>query len=184
MGNRIIPAILSNPYDSHDFDDVLKKLLVNYKTLINQRPLDEALCLMVSTQNYIERSQWKRNPYLNIQVGDFCFIDYGSAYQLEAGYQHFGLVLSECNGKLFVIPMSSNPFIFKQAYDEFDHPKGKVHLHRLKKCCGLTRDSTLYLNDAKFISSARVIEVVGHLDSKDYRFKKIQDRLFKTVFYR
>lgn len=182
MGNRTIPAVLSNPYESHDFDDVLKKLLSNYERLIQERSLEEALCLMVSTQNYIERSQWKKNPFINIRMGDICFIDYGSAYQLEAGYQHFGLVVSESHGKLFVVPMSSNPIIYKQAYDEIDHPSGKPHLHRLKKCCGLNRDSTLYLNDAKFISQARVIDIVGHLSPIDIRFKKIQSRLFKTVF--
>lgn len=182
MPSSGIPNVLSHTYESHDFDDVLKKLMMNYKKLIQERSLEEALCLMVSTQNYIQRSQWKKNPFLNVRAGDICFIDYGSAYQLEAGYQHFGLVVSESNGKLFVVPMSSNPKSFQVAYDEIDRPNGKPHLFRLKKSCGLNRDSTLFLNDAKFISPARIIDVVGHLSPVDIRFKKIQSRLFKTIF--
>ncbi len=177
-----MPGILSHRYDSNDFDDVLRKVLLNYKKLIHHRPMDEALGLILSTHNYIERSHWKHHPFMNVSVGDICFIDFGSAYQLEAGYQHFGLVVSLSYGKLFVIPMSSNPHVYEQAYDQKENPEGKSHLLRFKKSCGLNRNSSFFLNDAKFISSARVIDVLGHLDQYDDRFKEIQFQLFKTVF--
>ena len=182
MEEFIIPSILSNHYQSDDFNDLLNQIIKDFKNMIENRDPSEAMRLMVSTQNYIERSQWKENPNLHIRVGDVCYIDFGSAYQLEAGYQHFGLVFSKSHGKLFVIPMSSNSSAFSQAYDPLDNPNGKKHLLKFVKSCGLKKDSTLFLNDAKFISPTRVIEVIGHLSPVDLRYKRIQVRLFETLF--
>jgi hypothetical protein len=161
---------------------LLEALLSAYGEHIRSLKEEESLRLMVSTQNYIKRSQWLKNPDLNVEVGDLCFIDYGNAYRLEAGYQHFGLVMAKSYGKLFVVPMSSNEQNVSSAYDQKLNPYGKKHLFRFDKSCGLKKDSVLFLNDAKFISASRVIERLGHLEVESVRFRQILLRIQQILF--
>lgn len=100
----------------------------------------------------------------------------------ESGFQHFGLVLSKLNGKVFVVPMTSNAYTFAQAYDRYDNPNGRKHLMRFGQRNGLNRESVLFINDCKFINPTRIIEIVGHLDVNDSLFLKIQKRVGFCLF--
>lgn len=91
----------------------------------------------------------------------------------EVGYQHFGLVLAMKNGKIFVVPMSGNSSAYHRAYDPVSH-MGKRHLMRLPEIEGLNKASVLFLNDAKWINSARVIDVKAHIDPNSHLFDKIK----------
>lgn len=168
--------------DHQDQKILLDELLSAFANHIKSLKEEESIRLMVSTQNYIKRSQWLKNPDLIIEVGDLCFIDYGTAYRLEAGYQHFGLVVAKSYGKLFVLPMSSNEMHVTSAYEPKLNPEGKRHLFRFEKSCGLNKDSVLFLNDAKFISASRVIEKLGHLETTSLRFRQILVRIQQTLF--
>ena len=50
----------------------------------------------------------------------------------------------------------------------------KRHLMRLPEIEGLNKSSVLFLNDAKWINSARVIDVKAHIDPNSYLFDKIK----------
>ena len=95
------------------------------------------------------------------------------AYLSEVGYQHFGLVLAMKHGKIFVVPMSGNSSAYHKAYDPILRA-GKRHLMRLPEIEGLNKSSVLFLNDAKWINSARVIDVKAHIDPNSYLFDKIK----------
>ena len=95
-----------------------------------------------------------------VKVGDICFTDFGLAYLSEVGYQHFGLVLAMKHGKIFVVPMSGNSSAYHKAYDPVLRAGNK--------------SSVLFLNDAKWINSARVIDVKAHIDPNSYLFDKIK----------
>ena len=110
---------------------------------------------------------------VNIRVGDICFVDFGRAYCLESGFQHFGLILTISHGKAFVIPMTSNEQTYTQGYHPVDNPEGKSHLLRIGKVKGLNKPSVLFLNDAKFINTARIIDVKAHVPIKSKQFKVI-----------
>ena len=75
----------------------------------------------------------------------------------EAGYQHFGLVVSKCNGKALVIPMTSNTSTYEQAYDIELNPNGKKHLMKIGQIIGLHRPSVLFLNDQSWVESAELL---------------------------
>ena len=117
-----------------------------------------------------------------ISVGDICFIDFGAdAYQCEIGFQHFGIIMKLFHGKAFVIPMSGNPSAAAQAYDEQDNPRGKRHLMRMPHIEGLNKQSTLFLNDCKFINTARIIDVKAHVDRGSPLFQKIHSRMRQVI---
>ena len=136
----------------------------------------ESVQRLISEKNYNVRRNIQSSKAMGLQVypGDICYIDFGQAYLYEAGYQHFGLVLSIVHYKALVIPMTSNPQTYQKAFG-----KDGTYLYPLGKIEGRNRESVLFLNDAKFINTARIIDVKAHLDVAGPKFKAIKE-IFKT----
>ncbi len=137
---------------------------------------------LLTELNYEQRCTLKSSELngFKVRVGDVCYIDFGKAYITEAGFQHFGIVIGYYNSKAFVVPMSSNYKMYLQSFCEKTFPNGKQHLYRLPSISGLTRKSVLFLNDAKFINTSRIIEVKGHISPKSGLFMDIKSRV-KTL---
>lgn len=142
----------------------------------------EAVPRFISEQNLRERRNANNCAELgvDVRVGDICYIDFGEAYINEIGYQHFGVVVSIFHNKAFIIPMSGNHSAYMQAYSS-ENPNGKRHLMRLGKIKGMNKESVLFINDAKFINTARIIDVKAHLDRNSELFKEILERFKKCI---
>ncbi len=115
---------------------------------------------------------------VKVQRGDVCWLDYGQTFNTEMGYQHFGLVLTLCHHKALVVPLTSNPQAYEKAGDP-DHPS--VHLMRIGQLEGLTRPSTLFLNDLRFINTARILELRARIDPDGTLFQEILHRVNAIV---
>ena len=139
--------------------------------------------ILLSEYNYRIRSKLKscRSFGLTVYAGDICYIDFGRAYVTEAGYQHFGLVITVSSGKALVVLMTSNPVNYSMAYDPDDNPNGLRHLMRLGRVEGMYKYSVLFLNDAKFINTARIIDMKSWLDPESEKFRQIVRRLFECM---
>lgn len=139
---------------------------------------------LISEANRHERSSLYscEDVGIAVRVGDICFIDFGAdAYQCEIGFQHFGIIMKMFHGKAFVIPMSGNPSAFQQAYDRYENPNGKKHLMRLGLLPGLRKPSTLFLNDYKFINTARIIDIKAHVSKDSALFAEIYQRMQQVI---
>ena len=136
-------------------------------------------CHLVSEANWLNRKDARNCTQLGvrIKVGDICYIDFGQAYLNEAGFQHFGVILSFCNGKAFVVPMTSNPMTYRLAYDPVECPQGRAHLMRIGLIEGMRKESVLFLNDCKYINTARIIDVKATIDHDSDLFREIVDRV-------
>ena len=152
---------------------------------IQNLSVKEAAVRMISEQNWQDRSQMKscEQVGINVEIGDICFIEFGRAFVYEAGYQHFGLVVSKCNGKALVIPMTSNTSTYEQAYDIEMNPNGKRHLMKIGQIIGLHRPSVLFLNDAKYINTARIISIKAHIPPETELFKNVLRRMLECMFF-
>ena len=84
------------------------------------------------------------------------------------------------HGKAFVIPMSGNYNAYLQAYSR-QNPNGKQHLMQLGKIAGMRKPSVLFINDAKWINTARIIDVKAHLDKDSELFKDIKERVKRCL---
>ncbi len=155
------------------------------KTNYNDLSSKQLHAHLVSEANYIMRNQYKSCDQFGVRIkeGDICYIDFGQAYLNEAGFQHFGLITNITNGKVFVIPMTSNPSTYHQAYDEIKLPNGKKHLMQIGLIKGLNRDSVLFLNDCKYINSARIIDVKANIDTSSELYKNIQKRILECLIH-
>lgn len=138
----------------------------------------EGVQRLVSEKNYNSRRNVASAKALGLQItcGDICYIDFGQAYLYEAGYQHFGLVLSIVHFKALIIPMTSNPNTYRKSLNQ---EEGK-YLYPLGWIDGLYKESVLFLNDAKFINTARIIDVKAHLDPNSKMFCEIKEK-FKSL---
>lgn len=143
-----------------------------------------AIPFLISEVNWLERHQKIVNEelYKLIRPGDICYIDYGKSYMYECGYQHFGLIISICNNKILTIPLTSSEKALREAYDQEKNPLGKKHLMVIDKQKGLNKKSVLYLNDTKYLNSARIISINGHIDIGSSLFKVIIKRLMQCMF--
>lgn len=177
--SELIHASLAENTDSEEF---VEETLNRFKAFVTKLSPKEVIKMMLSTQNYMTRSTWRVDERHDVKVGDVCFIDYGQAYLNEAGYQHFGLIISRINGKVLAIPMTSNSATYAQAYHPETNPKGKRHLMPFGQRCGLNRPSVLFLNDAKFINPNRVIDVIGHLEPTHEDLTHIRKILSTCLF--
>lgn len=138
---------------------------------------------LISEANWIIRGRCTSSKPFGIEVraGDVCYLDYGQAYLNEAGYQHFGLVITLYSHKALVVPMTSNKTQYASAYDEKENPKGKKHLMRIGQLPGMNKPSVLFLNDMKFINTARVIDVKAHMEENSSQFLLVKARLMRIL---
>lgn len=134
---------------------------------------------LLSNLNYFRRKNSKSTLEFGtrVKVGDICFIDYGHAYNMEIGYQHFGLILEQCNGKYFVVPITGNDNKIMNRCDD----ETKKNIMLLGKLDGLKKVSACYLNDAKWISAGRIIDVKGHIYEDSILFKNIKNRVYDLL---
>lgn len=140
----------------------------------------------VSEANWIVRGHCSCGDEIGIHVspGDICYMDFGQSYLNEMGYQHFGLVVTLWQRKALVIPMTSNARTYANAWDAQDNPRGKKNLMRIGLVPGLVKPSVLFLNDMRFVNTARVIDVKAHLDVRGELFQAIEQRIYGCLFHR
>ncbi len=145
---------------------------------------DSAEDCMISEANWIIRGGYESAKDVGVQIvpGDICFIDFGQNYINEIGYQHFGLIISMCKQKALVIPMTSNEIQYRNGYDPVDNPNGALNLMRIGKPKGLNKPSVLFLNDARYINTARVIGVKAHICVDSSLYALICHRLEHVMF--
>lgn len=167
-----------NHYIVDDYIDELRSYLLNL-------PYHEIRRECISGYNRFMRQNCISSLDFNlrIKVGDIVYCDFGQAYLNEAGFQHFGLVLKIFSYKAFVVPMSSNAQTVLKAKNHPHQHEYKDHLFYIGMPKGLNRPSVLFLNDAKFINTARIIEVKSALETDSELFKDIisvYQELFKV----
>ncbi len=182
-----VNKLLSTMLVCEHFEETSRKPWYDYMAIKKEwmSTSDEKLleACMLSEANWLIRSRHDSCLSFGIEVkkGDIAYIDFGQAYLHEAGFQHFGLVMNVWQNKALVIPMTSNKQQYYSAYDPIDNPTGKSHLMRIGKIEGLTKPSVLFLNDSKYINSARIIDVKAHIIPSSPLFKQIMKRLLKQL---
>lgn len=176
--NKLI-SYIKGQNDNLDFDEIIDYYLSYQRESLRKMSKFKVAKILISELNYDIRSQYKSSELngFKVRVGDICYIDFGKAYISEAGFQHFGIIMGYKNSKALVVPMSSNNSMYMQSYCQNYFPNGKRHLYRLPTLNGLRKRSVLFLNDIKYINTARIIEVKGRIHPDSCLFKDILKRI-------
>lgn len=179
---------LTDTYEkNNDFyrsEEILQQFINQYQQYLRSLSTKQLSRECISGLNRLQRQNLRSCSQLNIhvKVGDVCYIDFGQVYINEAGYQHFGLILSIINHKAFVLPMTSNTTTYQYANDPSRIEHGKTHLYQLGWIDGLNKQSVAFLNDCKFINTARIIAVKGQIDVNSGLFSEIVERVKESIF--
>lgn len=151
------------------------KILERFKDTMNES--GNSWKSHISLMNYSYRSSLGSSQELGFKVkeGDVCYIDFGLAYKYECGFQHMAIIICISNYKALVVPMTSNIGAYLKAKE------GNPYLFNFPKQGKLRKDSTLFLNDMKYINTARVIEVITSVDTESELFQSIRKELKKMI---
>lgn len=161
---------------SDDRNQLIKEILLMQKEELEN--CENLRAIYISMLNHHNNHSMRNcaERGVDIHIGDICYIDFGNTYIQEVGFQHFGIILSICKNKAYIVPMSSNQKAYSQAYCK-ENPKGKIHLMRLNKIGEMNKNSVLFINDSKWINTARIIDVKAHLNRHSELFKEIKERV-------
>ncbi|MBR0137352.1 MAG: type II toxin-antitoxin system PemK/MazF family toxin [Erysipelotrichaceae bacterium] len=161
----------------------IEDYLMYQRETLENLSVPEAKHFLISAENEKIRRKMRSCRELGfwIKPGDIVYADFGAAYLSEIGYQHPALVINVFSGKALVIPMTSNRVNIIKAYDDRFNPEGSRHLMNIGIVPGLNRESVLFLNDVKFINTARVIDIKGHMDTGSELFESICERIWDCM---
>lgn len=181
MSNTVQKFLIEeNPMKANQ---MINEYLDVFRTYLYSLSMHEIRRECISGLNRIERKDAISSLELDIRirVGDIVYVDFGQAYLNESGFQHFGLVLALFSYKAFVIPMSSNYKTMKNAPNYPGVMDSKNHLYYIGKPEGMHKESVLFLNDAKFINTARIINVIAHISPENDEFIEILS-VYREIF--
>lgn len=153
--------------DNENCKKELEKYLNNFREFMLNQSVYDMTSLLIAEQDWIKRHS-KQQLFSESLVGKIIRVDFGKTYLCENGFVHYAVCIAENQGKYCVIPMTTANDEIKMAYHPSFRPTGEKRLYLLKKTDGNSKDSALYINDLKFISSGRIIKVGGRISDVAY----------------
>lgn len=153
------------------------------RALFEQMDKELSYSILVSEVNWVMRRHMHTAKEAGIlpRIGDICYMDFGPAYLNECGFQHFGFLFRIVQQKALVVPMTSNVQQVARAYDPIHNPQGQKHLCAIGQPSGMHRPSVLFLNDMRYVNTARILEVKAHIAADSAQFKRIEERIFASM---
>lgn len=161
------------------------QLIDNMNRIIRQLNAYDSSSILIAESNWMKRNHFKKytpseNAPKKVLFGQVCTIDYGKTYKGEIGYIHPGLCVGKKNEKYLIIPMTTG----KTWRDTCYHPVYNPNMTKEnRQCCineGFEKDGVLLMNDSKFISGGRILEL--HEIIQPNILQEIQEQLFYIFF--
>lgn len=157
----------------------------NVNCIIRQLNAYDSSSILIAESNWMKRNHFSKytpnkNAPKKVAIGQVCTIDYGKTYKGEIGYIHPGLCIGKRNEKYLVIPMTTGKTWRETCY----HPVHNPNMTKEnRQCCiteGFERDGVLLINDTKFISGGRILEL-HEIIGTDI-LEQIKEQLFYLSF--
>lgn len=165
--------------------DGLIQLEENIHRILRQLNAYDASSILIAESNWMKRNHF--NKYMpnkdakkKVKFGQVCTIDYGKTYKGEIGYVHPGLCIGKKDEKYLIVPMTTGKSWRDTCYHPINNPTmSKEH----RQSCiseGFNRDGVLLINDSKFMSGGRILEL--HEIIPHETLEEIQMQLLYIMF--
>lgn len=180
LTNKTMPAT-----ERHKILNRFLQLIDNANRVIRQLNAYDSSSILIAEANWMKRNHFKKytpneNAPKKVLFGQVCTIDYGKTYKGEIGYIHPGLCVGKKDDKYLVIPMTTG----KTWRDKCYHPIHNPNMTKEnRQCCtseGFEKDGVLLMNDTKFISGGRILELHEIINADI--LEQIKDQLFYMLF--
>lgn len=157
----------------------------NLHKIIRQLNAYDASSILIAESNWIKRNHFsKYMPSIDaprkIEFGQVCSIDYGKAYKGEMGYIHPGLCVGIKKGKYLMVPITTGKTWRTSCYHPLKNPDMTKEYRQALHSEGFEKDEVLLVNDTKFISGGRILEL--HEIINFNILKEIQYQLLQIMF--
>ena len=135
---------------------------------------------MRSEANWMLRSRYSSGLEIGIHVspGDICWMDFGQMFNREMGYQHFGLIIGMMDEKAVVVPVTSSETAHAKAENRNVRVQNVIFIGQP---VGLTKPSSVYINDIRTINTARIMKIRAHIDVNSEVFVRIKDSVIDIL---
>lgn len=139
------------------------QLLSHYKTW----PVKDGIKWLYGYANFINVKSRKRRPNKyhthTYPCGKILMLDFFGGFGTELIYDHPAIVLNDTGDGLIVAPLTSNKDIYKNAPSITSH----IQLPKNNPDCGdLNADSTIKLEQLRFVSKYRILQKKGRVKDK------------------
>lgn len=157
----------------------------NLNQMIRQLNAYDSSSILIGDTNWIKRNQFsKYMPKLgappNVSIGQICVIDFGKTYKNELSYIHPALCVGKNDNKYLVIPMTSGKNWITECFHPKINPDAKKTSRQALQTEGFPKNCVLLLNDAKYISGGRILELREII--QEDTLSDIQIQLAKVMF--
>jgi hypothetical protein len=154
----------------------LEKYINNFRTYMSNLCVYDMTSLLIAEQDWLLRNaKTTTQPYS--LVGKMLKVDFGKVYQYENGFVHYALCVAEQNNKYFVAPSTTSSKAVKAAFHPKYRPAGEKRIYLLKKEDNVDKDAALYLNDMRYVSGGRILQV-GNIINKDILYSVINHIIY------
>ena len=142
----------------------LIQLEENIHRILRQLNAYDTSSILIAEANWMKRNHFSKympskGAKKKVAFGQVCTIDYGKTYKGEIGYIHPGLCIGKKDDKYLIIPMTTGRDWRDTCYHPINNPN-MTKEHR-QSCIseGFEKDGVLLINDSKFMSGGRILEL-------------------------
>ena len=142
----------------------LIQLEENIHRILRQLNAYDASSILSAETNWMKRNHFgkympSKGAKKKVAFGQVCTIDYGKTYKGEIGYIHPGLCIGKKDDKYLIVPMTTGRDWRDTCYHPINNPN-MTKEHR-QSCIneGFEKDGVLLINDSKFMSGGRILEL-------------------------
>lgn len=157
----------------------------NYIQGLKRQNAYDAASILFSDMNWMRKchttvSYDDNKKQIIPKIGHTYYIDYGNTFAGELGYYHHGLCIGVKDNKFLVVPIRSGDDIFPQSYHPTNNKNGNKKYRQGLMSDGFPKDCVLLINDAKFISRARIDKEI--ITISDTVLSDIQMQVFQIMY--
>lgn len=163
----------------------LIQLEENIHRILRQLNAYDASSILIAETNWMKRNHFgkympSKGAKKKVAFGQVCTIDYGKTYKGEIGYIHPGLCIGKKDDKYLIVPMTTGKDWRDTCYHPINNPN-RTKEHR-QSCVneGFEKDGVLLINDSKFMSGGRILELHETISAKI--LEEIQMQLLYIMF--
>lgn len=180
---------INKTINSSDRTAILKgilQLLANINKIMRQLNAYDSSSIIIGEANWIKRNHFSKympsaeDVIKKIKFGHVCTIDYGKTYKGEIGYIHPGLCVGKRDNKYLVVPMTTGSSWRHECYHPVNNPDTTKENRQSCISEGFSKDGVLLIQDTKFISGGRILDVneMIHPDA----LEQIQEQIYYVMF--
>lgn len=142
-----------------------------------------------SMNDWLDRSDNNNEPMNNITEifkGDILMVNWNLNYSPELSYEHPCVVMEQINDFIFVLPVSSQKQYIELGYEPINKPDGDKNYRIVNKSDGFQKECVIHINQAKVISTTRILYKMGSLvideNGKSELFSELKEEMINKYF--